>query len=118
VQWPQRFAANGIDMAHCGQSFVVGAAAGRRFRRETIDPLDHEKDTKRDDEEIGRRCSKKLHNSGWPHALLSLLSERVVTLTVQAQVQAREINFAQQLPQRRMSTSSPATTQSFQKPRQ
>jgi len=26
VQWPQRFAAMGIGIAHCGQSLAVGAA--------------------------------------------------------------------------------------------
>jgi len=60
VQWPQRFAANGIDMAHCGQS-SWSVPRWRRFRRETIDPLDHEKDTKRDDEKL-TTVFKKLHN--------------------------------------------------------
>jgi hypothetical protein len=31
VQCPQRFAARGIGIAHCGQSFVVGAATGAGF---------------------------------------------------------------------------------------
>jgi hypothetical protein len=41
VQWPQRFAAIGIDIAHCGQSLAVGtagAAAGfliHRFTKRT-----------------------------------------------------------------------------------
>jgi hypothetical protein len=31
VQCPHFFAASGIAIAHCGQSFVVGAAAGAGF---------------------------------------------------------------------------------------
>ena len=31
MQWPQRFAAMRTLIAHCGQSFVVGAAAGAGF---------------------------------------------------------------------------------------
>jgi hypothetical protein len=31
VQCPHFFAATGIGIAHCGQSFVVGAAAGAGF---------------------------------------------------------------------------------------
>src|SRR5262249_53780069 len=31
VQWPHFFAASGTGIAHCGQSLVVGAAAGAGF---------------------------------------------------------------------------------------
>ena len=79
---------------HGALGAVFGSWHGSGLRRKTINLLDQEKDAKCDDEEIDDSIQKNpIIQSGRVRCFR--YGQRVVTLAVQADEQAREINFCQ-----------------------